>query len=308
MSVFLGIDIGGSFVKAGLVEEGGKVLGQETIPVVPNEPLSTIKSVKFTSEGLLRKAKVDVAAVGIACPGPISRDGETLLFLPNLPNWRGIGLRSEFEKLFGIPAVIENDANAAALAEARSGAGRDSAVMIMATLGTGIGGGIIQNGSIFPGAHGAAAEIGHIVVVPDGKKCGCGKRGCLEAYIGAESLLREYHRIGDANPEYLTLRQVIAGARSSEAPSIKLLQWASELLGIALGSIANILDPDCVVIGGGVATAGDFFINAIEERTLAHTMPALRKGIRVVPAKLGNRAGFIGAAILAGEMADALPD
>jgi glucokinase len=311
MSLTIGVDIGGTKVAAGVVDPDGKIHQQVRRDTPSAEP-SEIEDVIADVVDELRKGN-DVIAVGIGAAGFIDGDRATVLFAPNLA-WRNEPLRDEVAKRIGLPVVVENDANAAAWGEVKYGAGRGERDVVMVTIGTGIGGGIVLDGELFRGQHGVAAEMGHMQVVPNGRRCGCGKRGCWEQYGSGRALVREAREIaffdpsraqqllslGDGTPDGITGLHVTEAAMAGDPAAIDAFEHVGFWVGIGLAGLAVVLDPGVFLVGGGVSDAGDLLlkpaITAFHQR-----LPGAdyRPVADVRRAELGNDAGLVGAADLA---------
>jgi glucokinase len=237
-----------------------------------------------------------------------------MLATPNIAGWNGVDLDYELTSLIGLPVVIENDANAAAWGEARFGAGRGKRHMLMLTVGTGIGGGIVVNGELYRGAFGVAAEIGHIRVVPEGHLCGCGARGCFEQYGSGNALMRHAREAiaaspdiarnllsrGDGTIQGLTGKDITEAARDGDAVALAAFNTTGQWLGAGIATLSVVLDPECVVIGGGVIDAGEILLEPTR-KALAQSMPFAGKHPypEIIAAQLGNEAGLVGVADLA---------
>jgi len=255
-----------------------------------------------------------VSSVGVSAAGFVSSDRKTMLATPNIADWNGVNLDHELTKLIGLPVVIENDANAAAWGEAKFGAGQNQNHMMMLTVGTGIGGGIVVNGQLYRGAFGIAAEFGHVRVVPEGHLCGCGARGCFEQYASGNALLRHAREAINASPEVarnllsrgdgtvagLTGQAITEAARDGDPVALAAFNTTGQWLGAGIASLCVLLDPACVVIGGGVIDAGEILLKPTRE-SLERNMPFAGKHPypEIVAAKLGNEAGLVGVADLA---------
>lgn len=315
MATSIGIDVGGTKIAAGRVDEEGTLIARarrSTPAQSPDEIAAAIVDL------IAELNSPDVTAVGVACAGYIDRAGTTVLFSPNLA-WRDEPLKERIAKHVDLPIFIENDANAAAYGEFVHGAGQSLRDMVMITVGTGVGGGIVSRGRLLRGAFGIGGEIGHMVVVPGGRLCGCGNRGCLETYGSGTALTREARELvrsgaqfsarlsalcaGDA--DQLTGAMVTSAALEGDTASIDLLAQIGNCVGEAAASMASLLDPEGFVIGGGVADAGDLLI---EPMRAAFGRSLTGRGYRPVAdfiqAQLGNDAGVIGAAALALNPAD----
>jgi glucokinase len=252
--------------------------------------------------------------VGISAAGFVSSDRKTMLATPNIADWNGVDLNKEISALIGVPVVIENDANAAVWGEAKFGAGRGESHIILLTIGTGIGGGIIINGQLHRGAYGIAAEFGHMRVLPEGHLCGCGQRGCFEQYASGNALLRHAREAVSASPEIarnllalgdgsvagMTGKHITEAARNGDAVALASFNTTAQWLGAGIASLAVLLDPACVIIGGGVIDAGEILLAPTRE-ALERYLPFVGKhpSPRIVAAELGNEAGLVGVADLA---------
>jgi glucokinase len=255
-----------------------------------------------------------VEAVGIGIAGFVDAARSTVYFAPNLLGWRDGPLRAEVEQRVGLPVVVENDANAAAWGEAKFGAGREERFIVCVTVGTGVGGGIIIDRTLYRGGFGVAAEIGHIQMVEGGRPCGCGQRGCWEQYASGGALVR-YARegaaesraeaelllgLGDGTPEGITGEHVTQAAHEGDPVAKGAFETLGHWLGQGLADLAAVLDPECFVLGGGVSEAGEF---VLDPTVVAYEQLLTGRGRRpkatVVLAALGNDAGLVGAADLA---------
>ena len=310
-SLAIGIDIGGTKMAAGVVDEAGTVVEQVRRDTPSSSPSATEQTIVEVVNELA--SRHEVTAVGIGAAGFIDADRSSVRFSPHLA-WREEPLREAISSRVGIPVVIENDANAAAWAEWRFGAGRGAAVLACVNLGTGIGGGLVVNGALLRGGYGMAAEFGHVTVVPGGHRCECGNRGCWEQYASGNALVREARELaaskspvaqglltlvgGDADA--ITGLVVTEAAKARDPAAVELFQDVGRWLGLGLAGLAAALDPTMFVIGGGVSEAGELLLGPAREafgRSL--TGRGYRPEALIVAAALGNDAGFIGAADLA---------
>ncbi|MCI0707164.1 MAG: ROK family protein [Ignavibacteriae bacterium] len=306
----IGVDLGGTTVKTGVVAGDGSIVYQTKLPSRGAEgPAEVISQIEASVHEAIKHANgKTVTGIGIGAPGMVNDLG-VVQAPPNLNRWDAVPLKDEMQKLFnGMTIAVENDANAAALAEAKFGAGRQFPNFLFVIWGTGVGGGIILNGKIYRGASGGAGEIGHISIDYKGPQCNCGARGCVEAYVGQRYLSsRTAERLKD-NPSSKILDLVggdvskiepfyiAQAAHDGDKLAKEILLEASHMLGVALGAVMNTLDLRISVLGGGISAAGDFAIRTVEESVRSHVLKPLRKDIRVVPAQLGNNAGILGAA------------
>jgi glucokinase len=311
MTLAVGVDIGGTKVAAGVVDEAGRILARARRLTPSRDP----RAVEDTIVEVVRELRAGhrVECVGIGAAGFVDADRARVLFAPHLA-WRNEPLRDAVAESVGLPVVVENDANAAAWSEWRFGAGRGQERLVCVTLGTGIGGGIVLDGQVQRGAHGLAGEFGHMVVVPDGHRCECGNRGCLEQYASGNVLGREARELARAgSPVTVPLMERVGGdvdalvgpliteaARDGDPCAIELFEDVGRWLGIGLANLAAALDPGIFVIGGGVSDAGELLLRPAREsfrRTL--TGRGFRPEPRIVAAELGPEAGLVGAADLA---------
>lgn len=306
MAVVLGVDIGGTDIKLGLIEGKGEIRVSGKIPTRPVEgPEAAASRVRlWLAENAHGSGAI--AAAGIDCAGLIDGERGFLHVSPNLEGWKNVPLRDVFERALGVPAIVENDANAAAYGEWAMGAGRGMRNFVCLTLGTGVGGGIIINGALYRGSSGFAGEIGHAVISAEGSPCACGNRGCLEALIGARAIVEralgmlraagESENVWGDSPTVETLsRAAAAGDPVAAAAFGETGRW----LGIALANVVHILAPEAIAIGGGVAGAGDFILEPARATVRECVMDEAMASVRIVPAELGNRASFIGVSLLA---------
>ncbi|HNW39780.1 MAG TPA: ROK family protein, partial [Candidatus Omnitrophota bacterium] len=236
-----------------------------------------------------------ILGVGIGLPGPVDNLAGIVHFLPNIPGWKEVKLKKILEQSTGLPVAIDNDAKLMTLAEHEFGAAKKLKNVLCLTLGTGVGGGLIINNSLYRGLDNAAGEAGHFPLNEKGPLCGCGAQGCLEAYVGNHKIIKEARKI--FGPQ-ITLEEVSALARKNDLRAIKFWKQVGEKLGLALSGIVNLLNLDAVVIGGGVACAGMVLLENIRRTILLRAMRVQAKRVKVINAKLGVDAGIIGAGIL----------
>ena len=311
MALAIGIDIGGTKVLAGVVDEQGGVLTSLRRPTPSTSPEDVERVISELVEELRREH--EVVAVGIGAAGFIDADRATVLFAPNLA-WRHEPLRDDVAKLVGLPVVVENDANAMAWAEHRFGAGAGAADLVCLTVGTGIGGGIVLGGQLYRGRHGIGAEFGHMQYLENGRRCGCGQKGCWEQYCSGRALLHEAREIADVHkeragrllelgggrPEGIEAVHVTQAAREGDPAALACFAEIGRALGQGLADLAALLDPELFVVGGGVAEAGDLLLAPAREHLATHLTGAGHRPVpAVVPAALGPQAGLVGAADLA---------
>ena len=310
MAFTIGVDIGGTKVLGGVVDEEGKIVAtaRRNTPAEGGRALTqTIADV-----ALELRAHYPVESIGISAAGLISADRKTLLATPNIKNWNGVSLQEDLTRLIHARIVIENDANAAAWGEFRFGAGRGRSQMVMLTIGTGVGGGIVINGEIYRGAFGIGAELGHMRLISDGEQCGCGAFGCVERYASGSALMRYAHEgalsdPGAAAPLFaragsgeLRGSDITEAAMAGDPFALSLFEKLGGYLGSAIASLSSIIDPELFIIGGGVIDAGDLFLNPTRRAFLSNLpFAGMRPVAEIAPATLGNDAGLIGVADLA---------
>ena len=305
----IGIDIGGTKIAGALVDAQGQIVLEERVPSPAGDPEAMVDAVVGLIERL--SANHEVIGAGVAAAGFIDADQSTIIYAPNI-SWRNEPFKEKLEAKLNIPVIIENDANAAGWAEFRYGAGRGYKHMIMLTIGTGVGGAVITDSHMLRGGFGIAGELGHLRVVPGGLLCGCGQNGCLESYASGTALLRTARELAaSGSPEGARLREIEAEAGQltglevykaileGDKGALRLLSELGSWLGQAIGSLVAVLDPEVVVIGGGVSAAGDLLLNPIREAYLAH-LPArgYRPELKITAAEFVNDAGVVGAADL----------
>jgi len=317
----LGFDIGGSFVKYGLIDEHGRVLFSSRTPTVLTRGASSLLGVlqRLAKESAHRCAArgLTLRAMGIGSPGTVdARTGIVTGQSPNLPGWVDVELRSPFAR-FGVPVAVDNDANCSAYAEYRFGAGKGFRDVIAITLGTGIGSGIVLDGELFHGSHYAGAELGHVSIHADGPRCGCGNRGCLELYASAPAILTQARQLAQSHPASALakvrfnrggdtpLAGVFRAARHGDKAAMHLLKQVADDLAVGLAGIVNAFDPQILVIGGGVADADPEFVTRVARRARRLTFQSWTRRLRIRRARLGNQAGFVGAAALGVRLAEA---
>ncbi len=311
MPLAIGVDIGGTKIAAGVVDDQGRVLDSTRRPT-PGADVARTEAVIAEAVNEL-SARHQVSAVGIGAAGWIANDRATVLFSPHLA-WRDEPLRDALAEAIGVPVLVENDANAAAWAEYRYGAARGARVAVMVTLGTGIGGGLVVDGALYRGAYGVGCEYGHMSVVPDGRRCACGNRGCWEMYASGRALARDARELADVSPvgahrlmslaggdlNRLTGPLVTEAARDGDPAAVEIYTAMGRWLGRGLANLAAVLDPTVFVIGGGVSEAGDLLL-APARQAFGESLTGrgFRPAADILLAELGPEAGLVGAADLA---------
>jgi glucokinase len=309
----IGVDIGGTKIAAGVVDVEGNILAQTRRATEPDDASSIDHAVAEVYAELSQK--YDVGAIGVAAAGFVNSARSTVLFAPNIA-WRDYPLRERVRALIDddVRVVVENDANAAGWAEFRFGAGRDVDDMLMLTVGTGLGGALIVDGKLVRGAWGVAAEVGHMRVVPGGHYCGCGHEGCWEQYASGSALVRDAQaaivvdaergatllEMAGGNAQDLTGPQITEAAQGGDPLAISLLAQLGRWIGEGSASVAALLDPALVVIGGGVGAAGDLLLDPAR-KAFSDQLSARghRPEAEIRLASMGNEAGIVGAADLA---------
>lgn len=314
MTLTVGVDIGGTKIAAGVVGEGGEVLARSRTRSPATDPPEIVRTIGELVRGLLAELPEgsEVEAVGASAAGFVDKQRSTLVFAPNLA-WRDEPLRAHLEAELDLPVIIENDANAAAWGEFRFGAGEDVDSLLMLTIGTGVGGGIVLDGELGRGGFGMGGEVGHLTMVPDGVPCGCGNLGCLESYGSGSALVRmtREHAADDpaaaallaqvgGDPEKITGPMVTTAAAEGDAFALARLAELGDWIGRGVASLTAVLDPNVVVIGGGVSEAGDLLLEPIRDSFARHvTGRGHRPLAEVRGARLGNAGGIVGVADLA---------
>jgi glucokinase len=313
---YVGIDIGGTNLKAGLIDEFGNILVTRKMKVAGGG--GDAESVAWTlvqlTQDLATAGNISldqIGSVGVGVPGVVEVHSGSIVYTCNLP-LRNLPLRKLFHRYLNLPLYVENDANCAALAEYHIGAGRASKRFVTVTLGTGIGAGIIHNGKIYHGSNGMAGEVGHMAIVHDGELCNCGRRGCWERYASATALKRMTQHAAEEHPESILHRVVQENGGQASGQSAFIAQRLGDpvgtavcdeyisYLGMGLVNIINIFQPDTLAIGGGVSNESDEqLLFPIRKIAVHESIPCNRdKMTRIVKAELGNNAGLIGAALL----------
>lgn len=308
----VGVDVGGTNVKVALVDKSGSIAYSNSVPTRAEMGYEyTIQNMITAIKDLMKEPKVEsdsIEGIGFGFPGQIDCDNGIVRLAPNIPGWVNIPIASIISKEFGVPVKVDNDVRCAALAELNYGAGQGAQNMLCITVGTGIGSGIILNGKLVRGASNAAGELGHIKLdITGGPLCGCGDRGCLEAFASGPAIValaEEYIKGGKstkyrelANPD-ITPYIVCEAAKQGDPVAKKIFEIVGEYIGMGLTSVVNLLNPEKIVIGGGVADAGDLLFTPIKETLKKRAMPIQGAAVEIVHAQLGNTAGVIGASLL----------
>ncbi|GAA2490880.1 ROK family glucokinase [Streptomyces sp. NPDC059506] len=310
MGLTIGVDIGGTKIAAGVVDEEGRILETSTVPTPPT-PEGVVDAIAEAVRAV--SAGHAVEAVGVGAAGYVDDKRATVLFAPNI-DWRNEALKDKVEQRVGLPVVVENDANAAAWGEYRFGAGVGHDDVVCITLGTGLGGGIIIGGRLHRGRFGVAGEFGHIRVVPDGLLCGCGSQGCWEQYASGRALVRYARQraaatpenaerllsLGDGTPEGIEGKHVSQAAREGDPVAVDSFRELARWAGAGLADLASLFDPSAFIVGGGVSDEGELVLGPIRKSFRRWLVGGrYRPHAQVLVAQLGGRAGLVGAADLA---------
>jgi len=303
----IGVDLGGTNMRTALLRPDGTILerrkegtraadGWRKVVVRLAENIKHLQTIAI-DKGLA------LAGAGVGAPGVIRMDKGIVIKSPNFPDWNNLPLKEELERAIHIPVFIENDANAAALGEQWLGAGRGINSMILLTLGTGVGGGIVLNNQIWQGADGMAGEIGHMTLIPHGRPCGCGNTGCLEMYASARGILQSYREsleaAGTTPSAEITSERIYQAARDGETVACRVMREMGRMLGIGIANLINIFNPQMIVLGGGVKDAWPLFIGAVHEEIMRRAFQVPAERTKIVPSLLGDDAGMVGAAAVA---------
>lgn len=310
MTLSIGIDVGGTKIAAGVVDESGNVLARLRRPTPASDADALVATIISMAQELA--AQHTVESIGVGAAGFVDGARRSIIFAPNIM-WRDEPLADKVESATGVRTVVENDANAAAWGEFTYGVARNAESIVFITLGTGVGGGIIINGKLLRGSNGFAGEIGHMNLVPDGVNCRCGARGCWEQYSSGTAMVRMAReasikspelaktllRIAGNDPRQITGHTVMEAAKLGCTAAIRAFNQAGHYVGIALADLVSVLDPDLFVLAGGVSEAGSLIRVPAEQSFRDQQMgSSYRPSIPIVTAALGNNAGMVGAADL----------
>ena len=307
----IGIDVGGTNVKIALVDDKGSILYSNSVPTRAEMGYEyTVNNIKQAIRDLMSETKVTgIEGIGFDFPGQIDYKNGIVRLAPNIPGWVNIPIAKIIEDEFKIPTRIDNDVHCAALGELNFGAGKGCENFICMTVGTGIGSGIVINGKLVRGASNAAGELGHIKLqMHEGPLCGCGDHGCLEAFASGPSIvaIAEEYILGGKSTKFRELASggeitpfiVAEAAKQGDPVARRIFARIGEYIGFGLSSVVNLLNPEKIIIGGGVADAGDILLDPIKETIKKRAMVVAGSAVEIVPAKLGNTAGVIGASLL----------
>ena len=309
----IGIDVGGTNVKIALVNDEGKILYSNSVPTRAEMGYEyTVNNIKQAIYDLLKETKLeskDIQGIGFGFPGQVDYKAGIVRNAPNIPGWVEIPIAKIFEDEFHIPTRVDNDVRCAALGELNYGAGKGCENLICITVGTGIGSGLVVNGKLVRGASNAAGEIGHIKLQMNGGPiCGCGDTGCLEAFASGPAIvaLAEDYIKGGKSTKYRELANgapitpyiVCEAVKAGDPVAQRIFTIIGEYIGIGMASVVNLLNPEKIIIGGGVADAGEYLLNPLSETLKKRAMKIAGETVKIVHAELGNTAGVIGASLL----------
>ncbi len=304
MKKAIGIDLGGTYIKGALIDEQGNIVVKEQIPTLrelgSESILERIAELVRHLAQLSEVPMTSIAGVGIGIPGFIDERLGMAVEVINI-GWKQVRVREPLEKILQLPIFMDNDANAAALGEAWVGAGRGTNSAICVTLGTGVGGGIVFNQKIWSGTNHMGGELGHFVMDPDGAPCNCGRKGCLETFASATGILRMASEgIENGVPTSLSsvelsTKEIFDAAAAGDELAETVVTKAAEMLGRGLAMAADLINPEIIIIGGGVAKAGDGLFVPLRKAFIRYALPRVVEVVRIVPALLGNDAGVVGA-------------
>ncbi|MFB5189906.1 ROK family protein [Alicyclobacillus fastidiosus] len=306
MTLYFGVDVGGTSIKTALVNEEGQTIAKLAFATQSDASAEHIcRKLKGLLEESLQQTKhkwADVAGVGVGLPGFLDLRTGTILRLPNI-GWENIPFIDIAEDVFGLPVVMENDAKVAALAESWTGAGRNALVLVCVTVGTGVGGGFVLHRHLYRGVNGMAGEVGHLTVDKNGLPCHCGRRGCLETVASATAMIRrarELQQVGQMSAQTAIddAKTIFDLAAQGDAAAQQVVRETADWLGYGLSMIAGTINPDTILIGGGVSTAGDAFLQPVTDAFRRYALDLVSQAVTIAPAQLGNDAGVIGASRL----------
>lgn len=310
--MYIGIDLDGTNIAAGIVREDGKIVVQSSVPTLSQRPTDEIvKDMVFLSKQLIKDAELelnDIEAVGIGCPGTINFETGEVIYSNNI-KMEHYMLAKEFQKYLNLPVKIDNDANCAAMGEYIV-SGNNVPIFMFITLGTGVGSGLILNGKVFRGFNGAASEAGHITLVSGGEPCTCGKRGCWETYASVTALIRQTKVAMEKNPESLmheiakaegkiSGRTSFDAAKQGDKAAQAVVKQYAQYVADGIVSVENVLQPDIISVGGGISREGEYLLQPVCEYAAANGFNKFMPKTKIVTAQSFNDAGIIGAAMIA---------
>ena len=314
----VGVDMGGTKILAAVIDAKGEIVQQAKRATKPKKgPEEVIERITRCIREAIDSAELNpsqIRAIGIGSPGPLDPETGVIIFAPNL-GWSNVPLKAKLEANLSIPTFVDNDVNVGTLGEYAFGAGRGVKNLVGIFVGTGIGGGIILDGKLFHGVNKTAGEVGHMIVEVKGPRCGCGNFGCLEAVASRTAITRDLQKailkkgkksklteLNGGNLDLIRSKAIARAVKQGDKPTIKVVQRAAKYLGISVASIVHFLNPEMVVLGGGVVEAmGDSLLDPIRHAAAEYALPTTMDGVQIVAATLGDNAGVIGASVLARE-------
>lgn len=309
MKYYAGVDLGGTNTKIGLLDENGEILTKETIKTFSEKGMEiTLKRIWETIEKLMDQKEISkekIGGIGIGIPGPVI-DQEIVAFFANFDWEANVNISEAMEKISGVQTKLENDVNMIAIGESKFGAGKGTTSSITVALGTGVGGGIVVNSKLISGMNGAGGEIGHMKLVENGKLCGCGQRGCFETYASATGVIREaksrlavnknnlLYKSLNGDMEKLEAKDVFDCAKAGDEFSLEIVNYVGNYLGMGIGNLLNVINPEIIILSGGVALAGEILLDVVKEKLKQYAMPVTLKNLEIKLGELGNDAGIKG--------------
>ena len=314
----VGVDMGGTKILAAVINAEGEIVQQTKRATKPKKgPEEVIERITRCIREAIASAELNpsqIRAIGIGSPGPLDPETGVIIFAPNL-GWSNVPLKAKLEANLSIPTFVDNDVNVGTLGEYAFGAGQGVKNLVGIFVGTGIGGGIILDGKLFHGVNKTAGEVGHMIVEAKGPRCGCGNFGCLEAVASRTAITRDLQKailkkgkksklteLNGGNLDLIRSKAIARAVKQGDKPTIKVVQRAAKYLGISVASIVHFLNPEMVVLGGGVVEAmGDSLLDPIRHAAAEYALPTTMDGVQIVAATLGDNAGVIGASVLARE-------
>ena len=312
----VGVDMGGTKILAAVINTKGEIVQQAKTATKPKKGAdAVIKRIARCTREAIDGAELkpsQIRAIGIGSPGPLDPETGVIIFAPNL-GWSNVPLKAELEANLSIPTFVDNDVNVGTLGESAFGAGQGVKNLVGIFVGTGIGGGIILDGKLYHGVNKTAGEVGHMIVEANGPRCGCGNFGCLEAVASRTAITRDLQKaiqkkgqkskltkLNGGKLDQIRSQAIAKAVKRGDKPTIKVMQRAGKYLGISVASIVHFLNPEMVVLGGGVIEAmGDSLLAPIRQAAAKYALPTTMDGVQIVEATLGDNAGVIGAAALA---------
>lgn len=310
---YIGVDLGGTNIKCGVVTKEGEILYQKSIPTKADRPADeVIADMVLVIRSVIKDSGTDmsdVVSIGVGSPGAIDSEKGEVIKAGNL-SWKYVKLKKKLEDALEKPAYVANDANVAALAEALFGAGKGKKSTLLMTLGTGLGAGYVLDGKIQSGAHGVGAELGHMIIVPEGKECTCGNKGCFERYTSASALIAwgvetmendpnsSIAKRAGSDKENVTAKLMIDLAKEGDEVALKIFDDYTRYLAYGIVNLINIIDPEVIILGGGVSRAGDFLLDSIKPKVASRVFCKEAPYSEILISKMGNDAGVVGAAML----------